>query len=174
MAPSASRLRGRGILQRGASSGGKALLPRCSQQTHAAQIAELKNGSVIINMRNSHLDPGHCNCRGIAISHDGGETWSSVYWAPELIEPVCSAGLINHAGSLYFSNPHSTHTRANMTVMVSHDDGAHWAVLETVWPLAAAYSVLVPLDDTTIAVVYERGQKGPYEFVTFHPLNVGP
>ena len=57
------------------------------------QLVELSNGSLVINMRNSHLNP--CDCRAQAMSHDGGATWSAVSWAPALIEPTVSAGLVN-------------------------------------------------------------------------------
>jgi hypothetical protein len=56
-------------------------------------LVELNNGSLWINMRNSHLNA--CDCRGQAMSHDGGATWSAVTWVPSLIEPTVSAGLVN-------------------------------------------------------------------------------
>ncbi len=43
--------------------------------------------------------------RAFAISNDGGSTFGPYKFSPELIEPVCMAGLINFHGVLYFSNP---------------------------------------------------------------------
>ena len=45
-----------------------------------------------------------------------------------------------------------------MTVKKSVDSGEHWAVDTPIWAGPAAYSVMVPVDDKTVAVVYERGR----------------
>mmetsp|Transcript_6029 Transcript_6029/g.13736 ORF Transcript_6029/g.13736 Transcript_6029/m.13736 type:complete len:372 (-) Transcript_6029:196-1311(-) len=129
------------------------------------QIAELANGSVVINLRSGHLDP--CDCRAASISHDGGQTWSSPAWQPELVEPTCSAGMIEYEDSLYFSNPASQHQRVNMTVRRSEDGGGSWNSSVLVWPGPSAYSVLVGLEGQAVGLLYERGMSSPYEHVTF-------
>jgi sialidase-1 len=72
------------------------------------QAVELTNGSVVVNARNENCStlagctPHH---RLYAVSSDGGTTFSAPKFAAGLNEPICSAGLINRAGDLYFSNP---------------------------------------------------------------------
>jgi sialidase-1 len=108
------------------------------------QVVELPGGRLLMNMRNSHLNS--CDCRAQATSDDGGVSWSPVFFAPDLVEPVCSAGLLQLAsGPLLFSNPHSASERVNMTLMASHDDGQSWQPALGVWPGPSAYSVLTAL-----------------------------
>lgn len=136
------------------------------------QLVELPNGSVMVNSRNEDRygvqPPSHTHHRAVAVSHDGGRNFGPYYFDADLIEPTCSAGLINFGGILYFSNPASTTERAHMTVKRSLDLGASWTVEVQVDPGPSAYSVLVPVSDpkangTEIGVLYEfggyRGQK---------------
>ena len=44
-------------------------------------------------MRNNHLNSS-CLCQALAISHDGGATFSDVWYSPQLVSPVCMAGLL--------------------------------------------------------------------------------
>ena len=76
------------------------------------QVVELANGTVVVNARNAlRRGKGQCHCRAVSASHDGGVTWSPFAFADALVEPVCSAGLINHGGALFFSNPDSATAR---------------------------------------------------------------
>ncbi len=70
-------------------------------QLQECQLAELSDGRVMANARNAHLNAS-CDCRAVAISADGGETWEPFTFDPALVEPVCSAGLLSvPGGSLY-------------------------------------------------------------------------
>ena len=113
-------------------------------------LAELANGSVVINMRNGK--PSGCSCRLVAISHDAGETFSEPYHIPDLIEPGgCQGSLLRDSltgPDLFFSNPSSTHGRVNMTVKRSSDGGATWPSAVVVYPGASAYSCLAALPAT--------------------------
>ena len=79
----------------------------------------------MVNARNEvpHGNRGH---RVVAISQDGAETWEPFYYSRPLIDPRCMAGLINHNGVLFFSNPDSETSRSHLTVKRS-SDGASWA-----------------------------------------------
>lgn len=148
------------------------------------QVAELGDGSLVINFRGNHENP--CDCRAVATSHDGGATWSGLTWQPQLIEPVCSAGLLGvpiaggtaPLGLLYFSNPATTSARVNMTLRISSDGGASWPLSDNVqlWLGPSAYSVLVPVGPpaapTGVAVVFERGVTQPYEHVSVGVVSV--
>ncbi|EGD82935.1 hypothetical protein PTSG_03568 [Salpingoeca rosetta] len=137
-------------------------------QMQECQVVQLWNGTLVLNMRNSHLNA--CRCRAYALSHDGGVTWEGPYWAPQLIEPVCSAGLIRLGGALYFSNPHSASHRVNMTVQVATSDDMRWHVYQQLWPGPAAYSVMGHTPASEPCIVYERGSSSPYEELAFAAL----
>eukprot|EP00043_Microstomoeca_roanoka_P003335 m.43294 g.43294 ORF g.43294 m.43294 type:complete len:376 (-) comp12018_c0_seq1:40-1167(-) len=130
-------------------------------QMQECQIVQLFNGSLLMNMRNSHLNG--CDCRANTISTDGGESWQPITWAPQLIEPVCSAGLFRLGNALYFSNPHSTSQRVNMTIQVATSDDLNWQIYQQVWTGPSAYSVLGQTPNNNLLLVYERGTMSPYE-----------
>lgn len=133
------------------------------------QIVELADGSLMINMRN-YEEKGH---RGIALSKDGGLTWSKPEGDPTLTEPTCEASLIRYTTSprsnknrLLFSNPAST-DRMRMTVRLSYDEGKTWPVEKLLNAGGSAYSCLTVLPDMQIGCLYERGRHKPAERVTF-------
>ena len=56
------------------------------------QFIELSDGSVMLNARNQ----GGSKCRKIALSKDGGNTWSPTRDDSVLVDPVCQASLMRH------------------------------------------------------------------------------
>jgi sialidase-1 len=54
-----------------------------------------------------------------------------------------------------------------MTVRLSEDDGGAWVAAKELHAGPAAYSCLTVLSDGTIGCLYERGEKQPYEKITF-------
>ena len=54
-----------------------------------------------------------------------------------------------------------------MTVRLSYDEGSTWAVSRALHEGPAAYSSLVVLPDRTIGLLFERGDRSPYERITF-------
>lgn len=126
------------------------------------QMAELTDGSVLLNARNQ-AGP---KMRKTAVSHDGGETWSTAEDNPTFIDPTCQASLLRHSVDgnptndvLLFSNPASTTKRTNGVVRLSRDDGRTWPVSRVIHPGGFSYSVLVSLDTNTIGCLYERDGK---------------
>jgi sialidase-1 len=131
--------------------------PQCNE----CQVAERSDGALLLSMRN---DRG-TNRRLVAVSEDGGQTFSRPEEDRALIDPVCQASLLRcpgDKGGLLFSNPASTR-RERMTVRLSTDDGKTWPHAKVLHPGPAAYSCLAVLPDGTIACLYERGDRGPYE-----------
>ena len=115
-------------------------------QFQECQVVELDDGSVLVNARTAHLNKS-CDCRAQARSRDGGRTWGPAEYVPDLVEPTCSAGLINVRGTLYFSNPNSKTKRVAMTLKKSSDSqGTAWTVVEELWAGTSQYSVLVDLN----------------------------
>ncbi|MCZ9339367.1 glycoside hydrolase, partial [Streptomyces sp. TRM76130] len=70
------------------------------------------------------------------------------------------------------SGPAGPGVRARMTLSASTDDGATWRPAHTLDDRPAAYSDLVPLGARSVGLLYETGDDGPYETITFRPLAV--
>lgn len=138
------------------------------EDTDECQVAELSDGSLLLNMRNE----GGPNRRAVVRSRDGGCTWSQVSLDHALIEPVCQASLLRYhdpdsgvPGPLLFSNPASVR-RVRMTVRLSEDDGATWPWSKLLWEGPCAYSCLAVMPDGNVGCLYERGERHPYETLT--------
>lgn len=128
------------------------------------QVAELADGALVLNMRNHDRSKRN---RGVAVSRDGGKTWSDPVRHETLIEPVCQASLISHDGTLLFSNPASQKARVNMTVRSSADGGKTWPHSKVLHEGPAAYSCLTVLSDGAYGCLFEAGAKHAYERVVF-------
>jgi sialidase-1 len=140
-----------------------------AEMTNESAVAELKDGSLLLNMRSYHGK----NRRAVQRSMDGGSTLGPLALDDALIEPVCQASLISampagrkNDNRLLFSNPAAT-SRRNMTVRLSRDGGRTWPVSRVIFAGPSAYSSLAVLRDRTIGLLYERGEKGPYERIMF-------
>jgi sialidase-1 len=120
-----------------------------------SQAVELSDGSVMTNMRSYRGK----HSRAVSISKDGGQTWSAVHDDPALVEPVCQASItrIVRGGkvSLLFTNPADPKSRRNLTLRISDDDGKTWPRSLVLYSGSAAYSCLTPLDDGTVACLFE-------------------
>lgn len=135
------------------------------------QVVELADGrgTLLLDMRSYRGE----NRRAHSISSDGGATWSAPQSHPDLIEPVCQASILRltwpsarEKSRILFSNP-AADKRRNLTVRLSYDEAKTWPVAKTLHSGPAAYSSLAVLADGTIACLYERGDKDPYERITF-------
>jgi sialidase-1 len=124
-----------------------------------ATIAELTNGSIVVNMRNNHLTS--CNCRGTAMSNDGGATWGPIIFDSVLIEPVCQASYVRINTQMYFSNPDSISSRSNLTIRRTAPDSTVWlgnTHLVAGGALWGGYSQMVPepLSNGVGGIIFER------------------
>lgn len=134
------------------------------------QFVELSDGSVMLNARNQGGD----KLRKIAISRDGGETWSETRNDAALIEPVCQGSLLRHPGTgdpakdvFLFSNPATQTARTNGTIRLSRDEGKTWPVARVLYPDSFAYSCLASLPDGTVACLFEREGMKKISFARF-------
>jgi sialidase-1 len=135
--------------------------PHCNE----SQAVELADGSVMLNMRTYRAN----NRRLVAISKDGGETFTEPVEDKTLIEPVCQGSILRLPGpngGILFSNPAST-KREKMTVRLSRDEGKTWRFAKELHAGPAAYSCLTVLPNGEIGCLYERGDKNAYETITF-------
>ena len=134
-------------------------------------LAETATGEVLFNGR-----PVETRLRVVAVSQDGGGSFSQHGYAVELPDPACQGSLLGLDGGkvLAFSGAHSAHARVDMTVMLanatnaSHGTGGMnltWRVDEDVDPgRDAAYSCLVDMGNDELGLLYEgakHGAEGP-------------
>ena len=109
-----------------------------------------------------------------AWSTDGGRTWTAPQDAPQLVEPICQASIVRHEPNLLlFSNPADPKTRVRLTVKASDDDAKTWRDVAVLHAGPSAYSNLISLSATDAGCLYERGEKRPYEKITFARFSPG-
>jgi sialidase-1 len=89
-----------------------------------AALTQLANGSVLLNMRHQ---ASKTKGRGVAISHDNGETFGPIHFDPVLISPVCQASIVTIGTTTYFSNPASRTGRDHTTIRRSTDNAQTWS-----------------------------------------------
>jgi sialidase-1 len=112
------------------------------------QVVELADGRLMLNARTK------TRRRRVAISEDGGATFSNQAADETLIDPACQASILRCGdpldgapSQLAFSNAASETERVNGTVRLSLDEGATWPVGRAICPGSFAYSCLAVLPD---------------------------
>ncbi|WP_423127294.1 sialidase family protein [Gaoshiqia sp. Z1-71] len=137
--------------------------------TTEAQVVQLTDGSLMLNMRDdrNRQDKGDSNGRAVAITNDLGKTWtvhpSSNSALPEsnCMASIISADLDTEGQTkrvLFFSNPNHKNQRTNMTIKASLDEGLTWPEefqLELNEAAGYGYSCLTMVDEQTIGILYE-------------------
>lgn len=143
--------------------------------TTEAQVVQLTDGSLMLNMRDdrNRSDKGPTNGRAVATTTDMGATWmvhpSSNSALPE---PNCMASLIaakirvggEDKNVLFFSNPNDKSSRIKMTVRMSLDEGMTWPEakqIELFGPSGYGYSCMTMVDVNHVGILYE-GEKELY------------
>ena len=133
------------------------------------QMVERADGSVMLNSRKW----GGKDLRKVAVSKDGGVTWSKIEEEPALRDPGCMASIFRYtfpaAGGrsrILYSGPDST-KRENGTVYLSYDEGLTWPVKKVLFPGSFAYSVLTALPDGTIGCLLETDNANRIVFARF-------
>lgn len=136
--------------------------------TNESHNVELANGVVLQNMRDGKT-------REIAESTDGGITFGPVTKDSALIDPSCNAGItmyrLRDRDLLIFTNAAST-SRSNLTVKISYDQGRTWPLMRVINAGSSAYSTVIPLNDGSIGVLYERGGPEAVSQITFARFNL--
>jgi sialidase-1 len=138
------------------------------EKTNESAVVQLKTGELVLNMRSYHGK----SLRAEQRSRDGGLSWSPLLFPPELIEPVCQASMIVAGKAVLFSNP-GAKTRSRMTVRLSLDGARTWTQSRVIWEGPSAYSSLAELRGGRIGLLYERGDRSPYEQIAFTSFDIG-
>lgn len=138
--------------------------------TTEAQVVELKDGSLMLNMRDNRnkKDKSETNGRAVATTTDFGKTWqvhpSSNSALPDAncMASIVSAENQEYNQVLFFSNPNNKRSRRNLTIKASLDDGLTWDVgnqLEIYEPNGFGYSCMTMIDKQTIGILYEGSRE---------------
>jgi sialidase-1 len=137
--------------------------------TTESQVVQLKDGSIMINMRDDRnkIEKGEHNGRAVAITKDLGKNWT-VHPSSNsaLSEPNCMASIIGTTFKidgidkhvLFFSNPNDKYKRINMTIKASLDEGLTWPIdyqLLINNEEGFGYSCMTMIDENTIGILYE-------------------
>ncbi len=151
---------------------------------------ELVDGKVMLNVRSE----SKAHRRLISESPDGATRWSTPKFDDALLEPICMAGLVRYSthgrfgkNRILFSNPHNleggregtpvpgkSRTRKNLSVKLSYDEAATWAVDKVLEPGPSMYSDLAVTPTGTILCFYGRGDRpgAAGEYLTLARFNL--
>jgi sialidase-1 len=141
--------------------------------TTEAQVVELADGSLMLNMRDdrNRTDKGETNGRAVAVTTDLGKTWTKHASSnSSLQEPNCMASIISAdieinekmQQVLFFSNPDSKTERSHMTIKASLDGGLTWPKeyqTELNSEAGYGYSCMSMVDNKTIGILYEGAKE---------------
>lgn len=143
--------------------------------SNESTAAPLSNGRLIFNARNQK---GDIRSRIVAFSSNGGVTWDSTYFDPDLPDPVCQGSILNIGQKdgkniLAFLNAADQKLRNNLTLRISYDEGKTWPVHKVIAfdpdkEDYAAYSDLVKIDEQTIGILFELDH---YQKIQFEVVN---
>jgi len=126
-----------------------------------SKVAELPDGSLVLNSRTFVADGSTTRLRTRAFSRDGGETWTTLKNDPALKTVSCNGALLAVAhkrgenGAILLCSVPAGPKRTHGTVYVSLDGGKTWPHKRVVVPGLFAYSSLVQLADGKIGLFYE-------------------
>jgi sialidase-1 len=122
------------------------------------QMVELSDGRIMLNSRASSGP----RFRKVAISTDGGATWSEMHNDTTLPDSECQGSIVRYdeptparKGIILFANPAVQKGRSHGTIRLSEDDGATWAFSRELVPGDFAYNCLAVLPDRSILCLYE-------------------
>lgn len=141
--------------------------------TTEAQVVQLTDGSLMLNMRDdlNRRVKDETNGRAVAVTSDLGKTWTIHPSSNSALpESNCMGSLIaadveiggNKQQVLFFSNPNDKEARVNMTIKASLDGGHTWPEKHQVLlneTQGFGYSCMTMTDENTVGILYE----GPKE-----------
>lgn len=129
--------------------------------TTESQVAEIEPGVLMLSMRDNRGTG-----RAVALTRDGGKTWTEHPRSGWLPDPVCMASLLQVPAAencfsvdlLLFSNPADWRDRKNMTIRASLDKGMTWLPQNELCiddGYSWGYSCLTMVDRETVGILYE-------------------
>lgn len=139
-------------------------------------VAELRNGNLLLNMRVDGYDTNdwkaNAHSRQAAVSTDCGESFEQAFFDRALTEPRCQGAISNYTRKgkltkrLVFCNP-ASEKRNNMWLKLSTDSGRTWRNVQCIQDGPAAYSDIFVTGSGDVGILYENGDKGCYDRISF-------
>lgn len=131
-------------------------------------IAQLSDGSFMINCRH---ETGN-GMRKVGFSPDGISGWHSFVFEPQLIDPVCCAGMTQGDGSLWFTNcvcdrRTAKHMRDHLSLRRSDDDGKTWSAPFELDQQGGYSDVFYSHEKGMLYIAAETGRADPSNTWTF-------
>ena len=139
---------------------------RAAEFANEVQVAELGNGDLLLNARSFKGNKR----RKIARSRDGGESWTPLEDAADLVEPECQGSMIafvrNHGESvaLMYCGPSDSEQRRQGSLFQSSDGARSWHRVAVVNDGFFAYSSIGQLGRNQMGVLYECDDYGRIAF----------
>lgn len=137
------------------------------------KVVELSDGRIMLNSR----DSAGGGFRKVAISEDGGHSYSKVSQDRQLPDPTNNAHLTQmfpdaaegsvDAKKLLYTGANSQTGRENVSARVSCDDGQTWPGLRTIRRGFSAYSVATAQADGRFGVFYEGNYTDSMMYASF-------
>jgi sialidase-1 len=131
------------------------------------QLVELSDGRILMDFRQ---DSGlH---RWMAVSNDGGETWSEPREGATVSPVACAVERYtlrptsSGRDRILWTGPKGP-GRRNLVIRVSYNEGQTFPAEHPVSEGYAAYSDLTILKDKSVGILWERGVQQGYQFITF-------
>jgi hypothetical protein len=132
-------------------------------------VTELADGTLYFNARDQNGTG--IGTRATTTSSDGGETFEAPYaLEPGIVTPVVQGSVLRmpHAEDrLVYSGPANPTARRTLQLRYSFDTGASWTDGLVLHDGPAAYSDMVETKGKALGVLYENGENGTYERITF-------
>ena len=129
------------------------------------EAVELNDGTVYMNMRSG----GERFCRSSARSSDGGQTWSTVKFHPELPDPSCQGSIVRLDDErVLLAHSSNTEARTHLTLRLSRDECYSWPVSKCMYEGIGAYSDLAVADGSVLCF-YEKDRHERMVVARFSP-----
>lgn len=125
-----------------------------------AKIVELDDGRLAMSVRQKKT-VGH---RIFVYSKDQGETWEDPTDINDIYDPECNGDFIRYTSiidgydksRLLHTIPFSKQYRANISILMSYDEGKTWPISKVIWARDGTYSTCSIDKDGGIHVYYEK------------------
>jgi sialidase-1 len=130
--------------------------------SNECSIAELFNGTVVMNSRNYVGQSKDTVHRYISHSHDGGDSFVVGWFAEDLPDPIVFSDLTSTTDgkTLLLTHPNSQSTRRNVSLFASADGGVEWSLAVQLESGPSQYSSVVMLPNGSVAVQSDAGCQG--------------
>ncbi|MCR4828726.1 MAG: glycoside hydrolase [Bacteroidales bacterium] len=121
-----------------------------------AKLLERTDGTILMSVRRT-------GARGYSVSADDGQTWSDQGTWPEMTVNACNGEMLRIDDTTILHSITHSMQRENVSIFISHDEGATWHNPVSLFPGPSVYSSLTLLDDGTIGAFVELNPDGPCE-----------